>query len=233
MGNERFGFWASLGTSVVTTATFVIALATPPLSGPWCERGCFGYPYLDIAGRFPRDYLWMFPAMISMLLFLAFVIAVAARGAERSRLSGQLAVSLAVMATFSLLMDYFLQVAVIQPSLLANESDGLSLLNQYNPHGLFIALEELGYLLMSLSLLFLVPCLSTKIRLERVVRGLFAGGAALMVAALAGFVFVYGHRREYLFEITAISVDWLVLIPASALMAVVFRRESAFNSSAR
>jgi hypothetical protein len=26
------------------------------------------------------------------------------------------------------------------------ETDGLSILTQYNPHGIFIALEEIGYL---------------------------------------------------------------------------------------
>lgn len=31
------------------------------------------------------------------------------------------------------------------------ETEGITLLTQYNAHGIFIALEELGYLLMSLS----------------------------------------------------------------------------------
>ncbi len=31
------------------------------------------------------------------------------------------------------------------------EKEGISLLTQFNPHGIFIALKEVGYLLMSLS----------------------------------------------------------------------------------
>jgi hypothetical protein len=50
-----------------------------------------------------------------------------------------------VFATISctlLVGDYFIQISVIQPSLLKGETDGIALLTQYNPHGIFIALEE-------------------------------------------------------------------------------------------
>jgi hypothetical protein len=41
------------------------------------------------------------------------------------------------------------------------ETEGITLLTQYNAHGIFIVLEELGYLLMSLSS-SLCPCVSHK-----------------------------------------------------------------------
>jgi hypothetical protein len=34
----------------------------------------------------------------------------------------------------------------------------------------------------------------------------------------------YGFRREYRFEVAAISIDWLVLLIAGTLSALVFRR---------
>ena len=34
------------------------------------------------------------------------------------------------------------------------ETDGIALLTQYNGHGIFIAMEELGYITMSISFLF-------------------------------------------------------------------------------
>jgi hypothetical protein len=37
------------------------------------------------------------------------------------------------------------------------ETDGIALITQYNEHGLFIAMEELGYITMSIALVF--PCL--------------------------------------------------------------------------
>jgi len=42
---------------------------------------------------------------------------------------------------------------------------------QYNPHGVFLALEELGYLLMSLSFLFMAPVFAGRSRLESAVGG--------------------------------------------------------------
>jgi hypothetical protein len=37
--------------------------------------------------------------------------------------------------------DYFIQLTVVQPSVLQGKVDGLLLWSQYNPHGIFIALE--------------------------------------------------------------------------------------------
>jgi hypothetical protein len=128
------------------------------------------------------------------------------------------------MGALSVLADYFLQLAVIQPSVLAGEADGISLLTQYNPHGIFIALEELGYLLMSASLACMALTLSSATRLERVVRWLFVGGLVISLAALVWLLVQYGHGRKYLFEVAVISIVWLTLIPGAFMMAMVFRR---------
>ena len=224
---SRFGFWAALSTGLSTLVTFAIAIATPPRSGRLCTEDCFSYPYLDIAARFPRDYFWMFPAIVATLSYLAFVIALYARVASAGRQLAQLGLALSAMAALTLVSDYFVQLAVIQPSLRAGEADGVSLLTQYNPHGVFIALEELGYLLMSLSLACMNPALSKSIRLERAIRWLFLGGLFAMLAALGWFSLRYGHDRGYLFEIASISIDWLVVIVGSLMTAAVFRRDLA------
>ena len=225
LADAQFGLWAALATGVTTLATAGIAISTPPLSGPLCTEGCFRYPYLGIGARFPRDYFWMFPALLATLLYVAFMLGLQARAAPERRLVGQFGVALSVMGAFSLLSDYFLQVAVIQPSILAGEADGISLLTQYNPHGIFIALEELGYLLMSASLACMGLASSSATRLERAVRGLFVGGLVASLTALAYCTVEYGHRREYLFEIMIISLVWLTLIPGAFMMAVVFYRD--------
>jgi hypothetical protein len=221
----RFGFWSALSTAVTTAMTFAMAILTPPLSGQLCAAGCFRYPYLEVAGRFPRDYYWLFLALVSILSFLAFMVALAGRARAAGQPFTRLGLLLGSMGGLTLLGDYYVQLAVIQPSLLAGESDGIALLTQYNPHGLFIALEELGYLLISLALACMVPALSTATRLERIVRRLFLGGLVLNAGALTFFVFSHGHSRGYLFELATISIDWLVLIAAALLMAVIFRRE--------
>jgi hypothetical protein len=45
----------------------------------------------------------------------------------------------------------------VQSAVLRGEFDGLAPLTQYNPQGVFIALEEAGYTLMAVTLLFAGP----------------------------------------------------------------------------
>jgi hypothetical protein len=229
----RFGFWAALATGTSTLGTFAIAIATPPLSGALCKEGCFDYPYLDIAERFPRDYLWMFPAIAATLLYVALTAALYARVPLGGRVVARLGLLLSGMAALTLVGDYFVQLAVIQPSLRAGEGDGISLLSQYNPHGVFIALEELGYLLMSLSLVCMISALSRSNRLERAIRWLFGLGFVTNLLALCWFLLRYGHERGYLFEIAVITVDWLVLIAGAFMAAAVFRRDLAAARAAQ
>ena len=61
---DRFGFWISTLTAVTTTITFVMAVLTPPEAGPFCTVDCLGYPYTDFAAYTPRDFLWMYLALL-------------------------------------------------------------------------------------------------------------------------------------------------------------------------
>ena len=107
------------------------------------------------------------------------------------------------------------------PSLQAGETEGLSLFTQYNPHGLFIAGEAFGYLAMSLALLFAAPVFAGG-RIERAIRWLFIGGFVLAVAAFIGFWIV--GRDLIAFEVSVLSINWIVLIASGVLLALVFRR---------
>ena len=72
---------------------------------------------------------------------------------------GTLGLGLAVASMAVIAIDYFIQLRVVQPSLLNGESEGLAIMSQYNPHGVFIALEELGFLLAGLAFCFLALAL--------------------------------------------------------------------------
>ena len=227
MASSRFGYWASLITALMTAVSFAIAIATPPLAGPLCESGCIEYPYLHAVNRFPRDYYWMFPAIVSTLCYLAMTIALRSRARSGAGEIAELSVAIAVTATVVLVGDYFVQLAVMQPSLLRNERDGVAMLSQYNPHGVFIALEELGYLLISVSLAIMAAAMSSSTSLERAVKRLFACGFMVNVVALSWIAWRYGHEREYRFEIAAIGVDWTMLIVGGGMLAAVFRNRTA------
>ena len=221
---NRFSFYVALTTSVVTFITLVIAFLTPPLSGPFCGGGCFEYPYTGIASRFPRDYIWMYPAIGVSLLYLVLMVCIHHYASAERKVFSHFGLSISLIASTILIVDYFVQVSVIQPSLLKGETDGIAILSQYNPHGLFIALEEIGYLLMSLSFVCVAPVFPPADRVQRGLRFTLSVGFPAAIVGLTLITIKYGIMREYIFEVMIISIVWLELIVASLLLARMFRR---------
>ncbi|MEW6579895.1 MAG: hypothetical protein AB1435_11965 [Chloroflexota bacterium] len=221
---NSLGFYTSILTTVVTVITFGVAILTPPISGPNCVDSCVEYPYLDIVSRFPRDYLWMYPAIVLTLIYVVLMACIHSYASEGKKIWGQIGLSIALISAAILITDYFIQVSVIQPSLENGETDGLALLTQYNPHGIFIALEDVGYLLMSVSFLFVAPVFSRSDRVERAIRWIFILSFFLAIIALTVISVQYGIDREYRFEVAVISIDWLVLIVTGVLLSIVFKR---------
>jgi hypothetical protein len=150
----RLGFWAAVLTAAVTAITFPIAVSTLPVSGPFCAANCVAYPYREVAALVPHDYVWMYPAILLWGIFVVLMACIHQAAAESKRLYSQIALVFAAMAAAVLAADYYIQIATLQPSIVKGEVEGVALVTQYNPHGIFIALEELGYLLMSLAFLF-------------------------------------------------------------------------------
>ncbi|MDY0020532.1 MAG: hypothetical protein RBT47_11060, partial [Anaerolineae bacterium] len=185
------GFYTALLTSVLTLVTFGIAFFTPPISGPSCQANCITYPFTDIVARFPRDYIWMYPAMLMMVLFVALMACIHQVAAEPKKLYSRIGLAFAIISAGVLITDYFVQVSVIQPSLVNGETEGIALLTQYNPHGIFIALEELGFLLMSFAFFCIAPVFSGANRVERALRWIFRLSFVLALGALIGFSFAY------------------------------------------
>lgn len=218
------GFYTAILTSLLTVITFAIAVSTPPLSGPYCLGSCFAYPFLDIIARFPRDYIWMYPAILLTIIYLILMVCIHQYAADDKKVFSQMGLSFAIIAAAILTTDYFVQVSVIQPSLINGETDGISLLTQYNPHGLFIALEDLGYLLMSLAFFCSSPVFSRPTKLEKSIRWIFILGFVLTLAGLITITVTYGIHREYRFEVFVITINWVVLIVSGILLSRVFKR---------
>jgi len=225
------GFYTAILMTVVTVITFGIAIFTPPISGPSCVDSCIEYPYLDIVSRFPRDYLWMYLAIILTLIYVVFMACIHNYASVGKKLFSQIGLSIALMAATILIVDYFLQLSVIQPSLESGETEGIALLTQYNPHGIFIALEEIGYLLMSVSFLCIAPIFSSSDRVERAIRWIFSLSFFLAIITLIVVSLLYGIDRSYRFEIIVISIDWLVLTVTGMLVSIVFKRTTRMPTS--
>jgi hypothetical protein len=220
----KVGFYSALITALLTVGTFVIAFLTPPLSGPLCAGGCFTYPYSDVASRFPRDYYWMYPAMVLNVVYYILMVAIHYFAPIEKKIFSHIGVSLALLAMATFNIDYFLQVSVIQPSLILGETDGIALLSQFNAHGVFIALEEIAFIMMSMSMLFMAAVFVGQTKSEKAIRWIFIGDFVLTAISFALFTVLYGLFREYRFEVAAFSINWLALVVSGILLSIIFRK---------
>jgi hypothetical membrane protein len=220
----RIGYHSSIVLTIITIITFGLAMTAIPNSGAFCPGDCFEYPYIDTLSEYPKDYLWMYPATILVMTFMVFVVSIHSFASKNVKIVSRVSLTFAVISTIVLLVCYFIQYTVVPASLLHGETKGISLLTQYNPHGVFIALEELGYLMMSLSFIFLVPIFSNKNRLENTIRYVYIIAFILTVVSFVIISIKYGAEKQDRFEVVVISINWLVLIINGTLTGIFFRR---------
>lgn len=221
---RRLGFWTAALTAAVTAIAFALAVTTLPVSGPFCTADCVGYPFREVANLVPHDYIWMYPATLLMGIFVVLLACIHQATAENRRVYSLIALVFGAMAASLLATDYYIQIAALQPSILKGEFEGVALVTQYNPHGIFIALEELGYLLMSLAFLFAGLAFAHAARLERALRWLLVGGALIVFAVYVALRLLYGQDLEYRFEVAVITINWTLLIVIGVLLSIWFRR---------
>jgi hypothetical protein len=219
------GFYAALFTAVITLVTFGFAINAVPTSGANCMADCFNYPYLDTISQFPKDYIWMPLAILMILAYLVLMVSIQAYASRDRIIFGQIGLSFAIMAALILLGDYFVQFSVIPVSLMHGETEGITMLTQYNSHGPFIVLEELGYLMMTLSFLFIAPVFAGKNRLEGTIRWILVLSFVLTMVSLTLISINHGLNRQDRFEVIIISIDWLVLVINGILWSVFFKKQ--------
>lgn len=196
-----------------------IPLLVPARSGPFCLDDCVTYPYADIARFWPGDYLWMWPAAIAPLALMVLAAAMIELAAPGRRVFAVTGFGFAVIAAATLGIAYLSQIEVVQPSILAGETDGIALFTQYNDHGLFIALEEFGYLMLAPAIAGVAMAPAPVGRVAAVAR--WAGWINL-AAVLGSFAFItvtMGVARSFRFEVVSIVTDWLALVVVGGALA--------------
>lgn len=219
------GLYSAILTVVMTIVTLGFAMTAIPISGANCPSDCIEYPYLDTLSQFPKDYLWMYLAIVMILVYVVLMAAIHSYAVEQKKIFSQIALSFAIITAIILIGDYYVQFSVVPISLMSGETEGVTLLTQYNPHGIFIALEELGYIMMSISFLFIAPVFANRNRLETAIRWIFIASFVLVVVSLIIISLNHGLDRLDRFEVLVISIDWLALIINGILLSVLFRKQ--------
>lgn len=227
----RIGFPASLTLAAMAALGFLLGIATPPRSGPYCLVHCTLYPFTDAARFFPRDYFWMAPGILLTPLFTIVTVCLYMCVPARSKPWALLAAFFSAISTAFITFDYFVQILVIQPSLESHEADGVALFTQYNPHGMFIALEDLGYLLLAVSFAFLCAAIPITVKPGKAIRWTLGLASFLGVGSFLVMGAAFGTRMGLMFELAIITIIWIALVVAGILLARFFLR-AAHNSLA-
>jgi len=222
------GLWAAILTVLFAAVSCAIGITTPARSGPFCASSCVTYPYTNVAAFIPADYLWLVPTVLLAPIFVVLMACIHSYATDDRKLFSQIALSFAVIYAAVISVDYFAQFTVVIPSLSSGESAGLSVFTQYDPHGLFVALEGLGYLMMSAAFLFAAAVFSGG-GLERAVRWLFVTSFILAIGAFAGLSWM--KYDIVAFEVTILLINWITLIISGVLLSIWFRRARRLGSS--
>lgn len=220
----RFGLYASLSLVILTIITWGFAMIAVPPAGPYCPEDCMSYPFPDILMFYPRDYLWMYVSVFQLFAYIIFFISIHFIAPIEKKLFSFIGVAFALITAIVLLIAYFVQFSVVPVSVMNGETDGIALITQYNGHGIFIAMEDLGYITMSISFLFLALIFSVKNRLEKTIRIILLISFVLTVLSFVFYSFKFGIDRSYRFEVAAISINWIVTITAGILISVFLKR---------
>ena len=220
---SRSALVVAVGTVVTAAVSLVVGITSPPRSGPYCQSDCLAYPYTDVVAFVPRDYWWMYPLLLMVLMTLLLAVAVHGWVSPPRRALSLVGLCLTAVAAAVLVADYGIQLTAVQPALLAGETEGLSLWTQYNPHGVFIALENAGFATLNLGFVFLGSALATtRPRSAAIGAWVFRAGGTLTLAVMVALATIYRAELDYRFEVAAIGLTWLTLITGGLLMAIAF-----------
>lgn len=129
-GAYQLGSWSATLTALCAVVSFAMAVTTLPISGPFCQSGCVSYPYANVVSFVPHDYLWMYPGILLTPLFVVMMTCIHSYARDDKKVFSQVALSFAVPSALAITMDYFIQLTVMQPSLLKGETEGLALFSQ-------------------------------------------------------------------------------------------------------
>jgi hypothetical protein len=220
-----FGLYSSFLLSILTIVTFGFAMTAIPPSGPYCPDNCMDYPFPEILLYYPRDYYWMYFAIFQLFAFVVFIVANHFIANASGKLYTSISLSFALISSTVLLITYFTQFSVVPISVMKSETDGIALITQYNEHGLFIAMEELGYITMSIALFFLAFAFSKNTRVENIIRIILITQLLATIMAFIFYSIKFGIDRSYLFEVATITINWLVLIIVGIMISLHFRRK--------
>ncbi len=215
--------------------TFLAGFFTPVPGGGFCTGSCAAYPFDDpalVRDFVPVSFYWMYPAIGMLLAQVVFTASLGVPGRAATRLPAILALAFTLIGVSVLVGDYAIQLAVVAPSLLHGEGAAVVALSLFNPHGVFVALEDVGYWTLGLAFLGVAAALGAATRAEQIARYVFLMGGILALGALPVLMVVLGPDLGYAYEILVITVVDLTLVVGGVCVALGYARSAGATARA-
>lgn len=213
---NRLGFWAAVFTALLAAAFITLGMFG---SSSWDNYpGMINYVWTFIK---TIDYVLFVPGFILAPVFIILIACIHYYTSIDKKIYSLISLAFALIYATIITTDYFILWTVTLPSVIHGETMGLSLLSMYNPHGIFVALESIAYLMMSLALLFIAPVFKGG-KIEGALRWIFIIGFILAIGSL---ISIFAMKYDIvMFEIAVIAIYCPVLIISGILLSIIFRR---------
>lgn len=216
---NRIGFWAAVFTAILAAAFITMGMFG---SSSWDTfPGMINYIWTTIKAI---DYALFIPAFLLAPVFVVLMACIHYYASVDKKIYSLIGLAFALIYTTIITTDYFVLWTVILPSTIMGETAGLSLFSLYNPHGIFVSLESIAYMMMSLALLFIAPVFQGS-RIERALKWIFIAGFVLGIGSLVGVLLM--NYDIVMYEIAIITLYCPVLIISGILLSIMFRRANS------
>lgn len=203
--------YSSLILVIITITTFIFALRAVPISGAFSPTDPIQYPYLETKSQFPNDYIWMYIAIFMLISYLIYMISIEVLYKEKNPILVKSSVIFAKFSVLILITTYFLQAEVLPINIILEQYNGISLFTQYNPYGMFIASEVLGYFFMMISMVLIAPIFK-KTRSMKFIRIFIILSFISTVIIYILLSSIFGLYKMERFEVFIICITWIDLI---------------------
>lgn len=213
---NRLGLWAAILTAVLAAAFITMGMFGSSSWDSYPGMVNYVWSYIKVI-----DYVLFIPAFLLAPVFVVLMACIYYYTSYEKKIFSLIGMAFALIYATIITTDYFILWTVTLPSIINVQTADLSLLSMYNPHGIFVALESLAYLIMSVALLCIAPVFEGG-KIERILRWIFIAGFVLAIGSLIG-IFLMKYDIV-MFEIAIIAIYCPLLIISGILLSIIFRR---------
>jgi hypothetical protein len=214
----KIGFWSAVSTAILAALFIFLGLFGTPYTQP------NPYPYVSFFKTI--DYVLFYPAFLLAPVFVVLLACIYHYTHPARKIFSFIALLFGLIYAAIIIPDYFILWTVDLPSIISGQTGNLSIISLYNPHGIFVALESMAYIMMSVSFLFLAPVFKGG-RIEKALKWLFISG---FILAIGSFTFTSLMKYDIVvFEVGIITINVTVLIVSGILISILFRRAKIYE----